>query len=87
MVYKILGIERRWRDCCDVMKENLPKPRQMFVTQSRMLATKVEEFYGKLAVSQPSDAVRTLAGRRFSSVSSVVAARDAILRGRAAPRR
>ena len=56
MVYKILGIERRWRDCCDVMKENLPKPRQMFVTQSRMLATKVEEFYGKLAVSQGLDA-------------------------------
>ncbi|CDO74781.1 hypothetical protein BN946_scf185001.g29 [Trametes cinnabarina] len=44
MLFKMLGIERSWEGC----KESLPKPRQLFVTQSRVLAEKVEEYFAKL---------------------------------------
>ena len=45
MLFKMLGIERAW-----VMhsSEDIPKPRQLFVTQSRVLAGKVEEYFLKL---------------------------------------
>ena len=45
MLFKMLGIERAW-----VMHsgEDIPKPRQLFVTQSRVLAGKVEEYFLKL---------------------------------------
>lgn len=44
MLFKMLGIERSWED----FRETLPKPRQMFVTQSRVLAEKVEEYFADL---------------------------------------
>ncbi|RPD59349.1 hypothetical protein L226DRAFT_576154 [Lentinus tigrinus ALCF2SS1-7] len=44
MLFKMLGIERSWED----FRDNLPKPRQMFVTQSRVLAEKVEEYFANL---------------------------------------
>lgn len=47
MLFKMLGIERAWKqfsDMCD-------KPRQIFVTQSRVLATMVEEYFSKLLLS------------------------------------
>lgn len=47
MLFKMLGIERAWKQFPD-MRE---KPRQIFVTQSRVLATKVEEYFSKLALS------------------------------------
>lgn len=47
MLFKMLGIERAYR-----LKQNLmDKPRQVFVTQSRVLATKVEEYFCKLLES------------------------------------
>lgn len=48
MLFKMLGIERAW-----VMHsgEDIPKPRQLFVTQSRVLAGKVEEYFLKLLES------------------------------------
>jgi hypothetical protein len=50
MLFKMLGIERSWEVNCFVG----PKPRQVFVTQSRVLASKVEEYFGKLLNSLAS---------------------------------
>ena len=44
MLFKMLGIQRIW-------KQMGSKPRQVFVTQSRVLATKVEEYFNKLMSS------------------------------------
>ena len=44
MMFKMLGIERSWR----MYGGELVKPRQMFVTQSRVLAEKVQEYFEKL---------------------------------------
>lgn len=47
MVFKMLGIEHSWQQC----KGALPKPRQVFVTASRVLAEKVQEVFTKLQAS------------------------------------
>ena len=47
MLFKMLGIERAWEAHRDAMS----KPRQLFVTQSRVLAEKVEEYFAKLLES------------------------------------
>ena len=47
MLFKMLGIERAWRE----FQGGRNKPRQMFVTQSRVLATKVGEYFSKLMLS------------------------------------
>ena len=44
MLFKILGIERSWT----THQDTLMKPRQVFVTQSRVLADKVQEYYKRL---------------------------------------
>ena len=44
MLFKMLGVERTWKQYPDMG----PKPRQVFVTQSRVLATKVEKYFTKL---------------------------------------
>jgi hypothetical protein len=44
MLFKMLGIQRIWQQYPDMG----PKPRQVFITQSRVLATKVEEYFAKL---------------------------------------
>ncbi|EMD41416.1 hypothetical protein CERSUDRAFT_89982 [Gelatoporia subvermispora B] len=44
MLFKMLGIERSW----EAYRDTMPKPRQLFVTQSRVLAEKVEEYFLKL---------------------------------------
>ncbi|KAF9014907.1 hypothetical protein BDQ17DRAFT_1418043 [Cyathus striatus] len=46
MLFKMLGIERAFD-----IKATDPKPRQLFVTQSRVLATRVEEYFVKLLES------------------------------------
>lgn len=46
MLFKMLRIESKWASSVD-----LPKPRQLFVTQSRVLAGKVEEYFSKLMES------------------------------------
>ncbi|KAI1785420.1 hypothetical protein LXA43DRAFT_132940 [Ganoderma leucocontextum] len=50
MLFKMLGIERAW----ETHRETMPKPRQLFVTQSRVLAEKVEEYFAKLLESLAS---------------------------------
>jgi hypothetical protein len=47
MLFKMLGIERSWQ----LSRETMPKPRQLFVTKSRVLAGKVEEYFSKLIES------------------------------------
>ncbi|KAG1738629.1 uncharacterized protein EDB91DRAFT_1347576 [Suillus paluster] len=47
MLFKILGIQRAWESS----GIDMPKPRQIFVTKSRMLATKVEEYFTSLLKS------------------------------------
>ena len=44
MVFKMIGIERMWRSLEEGITEMMPRPRQLFVTQSRILAEKVEEY-------------------------------------------
>jgi len=44
MLFKMLGVERTWQQYPHMG----PKPRQLFVTQSRVLATKVEEYFAQL---------------------------------------
>jgi len=47
MLFKMLGIERAYL----LRKETMSKPRQIFVTQSRVLAGKVDEYFQKLLES------------------------------------
>jgi hypothetical protein len=47
MLFKMLGIQRAW----ELSAVDMPKPRQIFVTKSRMLATKVKEYFTKLLES------------------------------------
>lgn len=56
MLFKMLMIERSHQ----LMGEDMPKPRQIFVTKSRILAKKVEEYFRKLEISL-TQASRTLA--------------------------
>ncbi|KAF8460963.1 hypothetical protein DFH94DRAFT_790038 [Russula ochroleuca] len=48
MLFKMLGIENSWQQNREL---RLERPRQLFVTQSRMLADKVEEYFIKLLQS------------------------------------
>jgi hypothetical protein len=45
MLFKMLGIENSWQQNRELRPN---RPRQLFVTQSRMLADKVEEYFIKL---------------------------------------
>ena len=64
----MLGIERAYtQQCSDI--PNTPKPRQLFVTQSRVLATRVEEYFFKLLDSlavakKTNQEIRDLAEKR-----------------------
>lgn len=48
MLFKMLGIENSWQQNRELRSN---RPRQLFVTQSRMLADKVEEYFIKLLQS------------------------------------
>ena len=47
MLFKMLAVQRTWEKHPDMG----PKPRQVFITQSRVLAMKVEEYFAKLMSS------------------------------------
>jgi len=67
MLFKMLGLERAW----EFRRESMPKPRQIFVTQSRVLAGKVEEYFTKLleslstAGSSPKDLVKAAEAKKL----------------------
>jgi len=52
MLFKMLSIERTSQQYPDIG----PKPRQVFITQSRVLATKVQEYFAKLMSSLEASA-------------------------------
>ena len=47
MLFKMLAVHRTWKQYPDIR----PEPRQVFVTQSRVLAMKVEKYFTKLMSS------------------------------------
>jgi hypothetical protein len=49
MLFKMLGMENYWQKTHTTT--GIPRPRQLFVTQSRVLADKVEEYFIKLLES------------------------------------
>ena len=49
MLFKMIGIERAYQ--MQASGSGMPKPRQIFVTKSRVLATKVEEYFAELLES------------------------------------
>ena len=49
MLFKMLGIQRAWE--IQMQTSGMPRPRQIFVTKSCFLATKVEEYFTKLLES------------------------------------
>ncbi|RXW14070.1 hypothetical protein EST38_g11783 [Candolleomyces aberdarensis] len=49
MLFKMLGIERAYAQQSEI--SSVARPRQIFVTQSRVLATRVEEYFSKLLQS------------------------------------
>ncbi|KAG1864912.1 hypothetical protein F4604DRAFT_1683323 [Suillus subluteus] len=65
MLFKILGIQRAW----ELSAIDMPKPRQIFVTKSRMLATKVEEYFTRLLESL------TMAGYTLQEIAKLKAQR------------
>lgn len=56
MLFKMLGIQRIWERYPDMG----PKPRQVFVTQSRVLAMKVEEEFKERMLSLKADSRKKL---------------------------
>lgn len=68
MLFKMLGIERSYQL---MQNETMHKPRQMFVTQSRVLAEKVKEFFLKLYESLLS------ADKSPEEIRAIIAARQA----------
>lgn len=69
MLFKMLGIERAYENLRHEYDGELNRPRQLFVTQSRVLAEKVQEYYVKLAMSQA-------AAQRTAEESSKLAAQQ-----------
>ncbi|KAI6167428.1 P-loop containing nucleoside triphosphate hydrolase protein [Pisolithus thermaeus] len=52
MLFKMLGIQRAWQLRSEDSEDfDIPRPKQIFVTKSRMLANKVEEYFVKLLQS------------------------------------
>ncbi|KAH9919768.1 uncharacterized protein BXZ73DRAFT_104876 [Epithele typhae] len=74
MLFKMLGIERAWES----HRESMPKPRQLFVTQSRVLAEKVEEYFVKLldslatAGQSPTELVKIAARKKQQQEQGLV---------------
>ncbi|OSX68102.1 hypothetical protein POSPLADRAFT_1165650 [Postia placenta MAD-698-R-SB12] len=68
MLFKMLGIERSFQL---MQNDAMHRPRQMFVTQSRVLAEKVKEFFMKLHESLLS------ADKSPEEIKAIVAARQA----------
>ena len=61
MVLKMLDVQRTWQQYPDMG----PKPRQVFVTQSPVLAKKVGEYFTKL-MSSPKAGAYSLKGSRMT---------------------
>jgi hypothetical protein len=54
MLFKMLAIEQAW----SLNPETRPKPRQVFVTQSAVLASKVEGYYLQLSRAAQAESLQ-----------------------------
>ncbi|KAE9400953.1 P-loop containing nucleoside triphosphate hydrolase protein [Gymnopus androsaceus JB14] len=70
LLFKMLLVERTHQ----MMSSDAPKPRQIFVTQSRILAKKVEQYYGTLgrSLTASSQSLAQLCEHRASQGVSVL---------------
>lgn len=77
MLFKMLGRERAWR----LQQDSMRKPRQLFVTQSRVLAGKVEDFFRKLydSLEVSERNAKELKNHDPQATSAAVARRDDLL--------
>lgn len=71
MLFKIFGIQR----IAHQLSEVHPKPRQMFVSQSRVLVGRVEEYYAKLSASLG------LATLSLADIEQLLPSRQELLQG------
>lgn len=62
MVFKMLGREQAWEKSVEGMSDAVGRPHQIFVTQSRALAEKVQEFYYKMYNSTKASRARAAEG-------------------------
>ncbi|PSS06635.1 hypothetical protein PHLCEN_2v3591 [Hermanssonia centrifuga] len=81
MLFKMLGIERDWDNMNDCLDEKIPHPRQIFVTQSGVLAEKVNEYYTKLseshaAAKRTAEASAKMASKKQDHQNSGLVDRD-----------
>ncbi|THH32624.1 hypothetical protein EUX98_g1581 [Antrodiella citrinella] len=67
MIFKMLGIERTWEQSRELFQGTLSRPRQIFVTQSKVLAEKVEEYYAKLSQSLAAEQRSTQESSKISA--------------------
>ncbi|TCD62368.1 hypothetical protein EIP91_006977 [Steccherinum ochraceum] len=67
MIFKMLGIERTWEQTKEVFENAVSRPRQLFVTQSKVLAEKVEEYYAKLSQSLAAEQRSTQESTKLST--------------------
>lgn len=67
MIFKMLGIERTWDQNRDMFQGSISRPRQLFVTQSKVLAEKVEEYYAKLSQSLAAEQRSTQESSKLST--------------------
>jgi hypothetical protein len=77
MLFKIFAIEKTWED----QFQNLPKPRQLFVTKSSALAFKVEEYFSQLmeslkAASMSPEQLQNLSATRRRDGGDVLVNRE-----------
>ncbi|KAI0321916.1 hypothetical protein OF83DRAFT_135754 [Amylostereum chailletii] len=76
MLFKMLGLENSWQQSVDT--SSIARPRQLFVTQSRVLADKVEEYFIKLletlhtAASTEGDITELLARKKNREEAGLV---------------
>ncbi|KAK0506583.1 hypothetical protein EDD18DRAFT_36674 [Armillaria luteobubalina] len=79
MLFKMLLIERTFQ----LMGSDLPRPRQVFVTKSRMLAKKVQEYFEKLTsslaiASRPSADLMNQSRAQYRDDSGLIDADDIV---------
>jgi len=71
----MLGIERAW----ETRAEGVPKVRQLFVTKSRILAEKVEEYFAKLTASLSTARKSPEELKELANAQRLAQARDAMV--------
>jgi hypothetical protein len=72
MLYKMLLVEADYELSLKEENQSTPKRRQLFVTQSRILAEKVEEHFSKLSAGYQLSSVMDHAGKAKASAFALV---------------